>query len=316
MATLLGPPEIYNPKPQSLLNPAIDDDAAAATTTTRTAPSDPFIDLMVSKFNTPTSIEPQPPMGFTENFSPTFLSSGNPCLDFFFHVVPDTPPDSLTERLHVAWAHNPLITLKLVCNLRGVRGTGKSDRNGFYAAASWLFSNHPKTLAANVPSLAEFGYFKDLPEILYRLLEGSDVRKNQKEQWLSVKGSNKRNRFKRMRSNKGKKSAPFQSVLKKVAKPVTEKEKARALREERRLSMAKKLLDRYNGDENFRLLHDSVSDHFADCLKDDLQMLNSGALTKISLAAKWCPSVDSSFDRSTLLCETIAKRIFPREGYA
>ncbi|MED6121291.1 hypothetical protein PIB30_028792, partial [Stylosanthes scabra] len=252
-------------------------------------------------------------MGFTENFSPTFLSSGNPCLDFFFHVVPDTPPDSLTERLHVAWAHNPLTTLKLVCNLRGVRGTGKSDRNGFYAAASWLFSNHPKTLAANVPSLAEFGYFKDLPEILYRLLEGSDVRKNQKEQWLSVKGSNKRNRFKRIRSNKEKKTAPFHSVLKKVAKPVTEKEKAHALREERRLSMAKKLLDRYNGDENFRLLHDSVSDHFAYCLKDDLQKLNSGALAKISLAAKWCPSVDSSFDRSTLLCETIAKRIFPRE---
>ncbi|RYR21347.1 hypothetical protein Ahy_B03g066636 isoform C [Arachis hypogaea] len=78
--------------------------------------------------------------------------------------------------------------------------------------------------------------------------------------------------------------------------------------------MAKRLLDRYNRDENFRLLHDSVSDHFADCLKNDLQNLNSGALTKISLAGKWCPSVDSSFDRSTLLCETIAKRIFPRNG--
>ncbi|RYR68573.1 hypothetical protein Ahy_A03g015059 isoform C [Arachis hypogaea] len=78
--------------------------------------------------------------------------------------------------------------------------------------------------------------------------------------------------------------------------------------------MAKKLLDRYNSDENFRLLHDSVSDHFADCLENDLQNLNSGALTKISLAAKWCPSVDSSFDRSTLLCETIATRIFPRNG--
>ncbi|MED6163233.1 hypothetical protein PIB30_078023, partial [Stylosanthes scabra] len=80
--------------------------------------------------------------------------------------------------------------------------------------------------------------------------------------------------------------------------------------------MAKKLLDRYNGDENFQLLHDSVSNHFAYCLKDDLQKMGSGALAKISLAVKWCPSIDSSFDRSTLLCETIAKRIFPREGYA
>ncbi|RWR78824.1 hypothetical protein CKAN_00737600 [Cinnamomum micranthum f. kanehirae] len=40
-----------------------------------------------------------PPMGLTENFSPTFLSSGNPCLDFFFHVMPYTPPERVTELL-------------------------------------------------------------------------------------------------------------------------------------------------------------------------------------------------------------------------
>ncbi|QHO56649.1 uncharacterized protein [Arachis hypogaea] len=250
MVTLLGPPEIYNRKPQSFLT----------TTSTATATD-----------NAATTIQPQPPMGFTENNSATFLLSGNPCLDFFFHVVPDTPPDSVRERLHVAWTHNPLTTLKLIYNLRGVRGTGKSDRDGFYAAATWLFSNHPKTLAANVPSLADFGYFKDLPEILYRLLEGSDVRKNQKHRWLSAKRSSKRNRLKR----KPIKSKP----LKKVSDPVVEKEKAHALRGEKKLAMAKRLLDRYKSDENFCLLHDSVSDHFADCLKNDLQNLNSGALT-------------------------------------
>ncbi|RYR45490.1 hypothetical protein HN51_023795 [Arachis hypogaea] len=171
MATLLGPPELsnYNRKSKAQPHPT----SAAATTT-------------------------KPPMGLTENHSATFLSSGNPCLDFFFHVVPDTPYDSLRKRLDVAWAHNPLTTLKLICNLRGVRGTGKTDREGFYTAATWLFSNHPKTLAANVPSFAEFGYFKDLPEILYRVLKGSGVRKNQKEQWRNVKGSTKRNRLKKM----------------------------------------------------------------------------------------------------------------------
>ncbi|GFQ03055.1 uncharacterized protein l728 [Phtheirospermum japonicum] len=88
-------------------------------------------------------------MGFTENCSPTFLSSGNPCLDFFFHVVPDTPPETLTQRLELAWKHDPLKTLKLLCNLRGVRGTGKSDKEGGYTAALWLHKNHPKTLACN-----------------------------------------------------------------------------------------------------------------------------------------------------------------------
>ncbi|XP_015973378.1 uncharacterized protein LOC107496589 [Arachis duranensis] len=331
MATLLGPPELSKPQPTPV--------AVAAATTTTTAVSEPFIDLMVSKFN-----NPKPPMGLTENQSATFLSTGNPCLDFFFHVVPDTPSDSLRERLDVAWAHNPLTTLKLVCNLRGVRGTGKSDREGFYTAAMWLFSNHPKTLAANLPSFAEFGYFKDLPEVLYRILEGSDVRKNQKEQWLSVKGSRKRNRFKKMRGtnafylgrgrgrgafqrrrgrgtrsnlrnarNNGSMKKPFENLTNEMMKK--EKETARSLREQKKVSMAKKLLNRYNDDANFQLLHDSISDHFANCLKNDLELLNSDKSTAMSLAAKWCPSLDSSFDRSTLLCESIARRMFPRTEY-
>lgn len=172
-SALLGPPELYTrtSTPQS----------AAATS------DDPFVDLMVSKFNKMASF-PEPPRGFTENGSSTFLSSGNPCLDFFFHIVPSTPPESLTEQLALAWAYDPLIALKLICNLRGVRGTGKSDKEGFYAAALWLFRNHPRTLTCNVGSFADFGYWKDLPEILYRLLEGLDVRQIQKEEWLQRKG--------------------------------------------------------------------------------------------------------------------------------
>ena len=112
------------------------------------------MDLMINNFNNTVTFKPQ--MGYTENYSPTFLTSGNPCLDFFFHVVPDTPPVSLTQRLQLAWAHNPLTTLKLICNLRGVRGTGKTDKEGFYIAAFWLHKHHPKTLACNIGSLADF----------------------------------------------------------------------------------------------------------------------------------------------------------------
>ena len=52
---------------------------------------------------------------------------------------------------------------------------GKSNKEGFYTAAFWLHKDHPKTLACNIGSLSDFGYMKDLPEILYRLLEGSDL---------------------------------------------------------------------------------------------------------------------------------------------
>lgn len=290
-------------------------------------------------------------MGLTENMSPTFLTTGNPCLDFFFHIVPDTPSETLVARLRLAWDQNPLTALKLVCNLRGVRGTGKSDKEGFYAAALWLHEHHPKTLAFNVPSLADFGYFKDLPELLYRLLEGSQVRKIQKEEWNKRKfGLRKRHQIQpnynddddekvddenvndenvddyeiygRMMKKKKKEKREWianekDSVMTEemLARAKAEKETAHALKEEKRISLAKKLVERYNSDSNFRSLHDSISDHFADCLKKDLEFLRSRSSTQISLAAKWCPSVGSSFDRSTLLCETIAKKIFPREEY-
>lgn len=167
--SLLGPPEIYGPSPSS---------------SSSSHQADPFMDLMVANYNTAgSSIHCQNPItGFTENYSPTFLSSGNPCLDFFFHVVPGTPPETLTQRLQLAWDFSPLTTLKLICNLRGVRGKGKSDKEGYYAAALWLHKHHPKTLACNLAPIADFGYFKDLPEILYRLLEGADTHKKAKEE--------------------------------------------------------------------------------------------------------------------------------------
>ncbi|KAM0899882.1 hypothetical protein ACQ4PT_021009 [Festuca glaucescens] len=83
-------------------------------------------------------------------------------------VVPNTPTEHVRELLATTWAHDPLTTLKLVCNLRGVRGTGKSDKEGFYAAALWMHAEHPKTLACNVAALAEFGYLKDFPELLFK----------------------------------------------------------------------------------------------------------------------------------------------------
>jgi hypothetical protein len=64
-----------------------------------------------------------------------------------------------------------------------VRGTGKSVKEGFYTSALWLHKAHPKTLALNIRALADFGYLKDLPEILYRLLEGPELRKLAKQAW-------------------------------------------------------------------------------------------------------------------------------------
>ena len=107
--------------------------------------------------------KPPPAKRLTENSSPTFASSGDPCLDFFFHVVPGTPAASVASLLATAWCAEPATALRLVCNLRGVRGTGKSDREGFYAAALWMHGCHSATLALNAGPIAGFGYLKDLP---------------------------------------------------------------------------------------------------------------------------------------------------------
>nr|GMD62860.1 GPI inositol-deacylase PGAP1-like protein [Ipomoea batatas] len=362
---LLGPPEIDRAKLSSVA------DHGGETNT-------PPVDTHGSDSSTkPQGVKPDPNplMGFTENGSATFLSTGNPCLDFFFHVVPHMPPQDLIGRLDVAWAHNPLTTLKLICNLRGVRGTGKSDKEGFYLAALWLHYNHPKTLSGNLKALAEFGYFKDFLEILYRILEGPYVRKFEKEQ--RENSSRSRRRFRRGRrrffypenddenddevysdevygSEKIKKNSEELMAVKDEIKKDSEelmaekdeikkdseelmsekdemekdweelmaeekaraeKEEARVLRKQRELNKAVKGLQTYITDEKYRLLHDKISDLFAEMLEADVEKLNSGKLGEISLAAKWCPTIDSSYDKTTLICESIARKLFPREKY-
>ncbi|XP_074293533.1 uncharacterized protein LOC141620605 [Silene latifolia] len=247
-----------------------------ATTTTTTNESHPSI-----KTTTPSS----------------YISTGNPCLDFF-HVASETPPQELIERLQFAYQNNPLKTLKLICNLRGVRGTGKNDKEGFYASALWLHQNHPKTLANNVGRVASFGSLKDLLEILFRILEGLDVRKRMKDAWELEKP----NFFAKRWGSKTKLSE-------------LDDKKRKAAKAEKKAAKAKKAVDRYTHDPEYKYLFDCICDVFADYLRKDVALLGQGDEGKISLAAKWCPSLDSSYDESLLICETIAKKVFPREVY-
>ncbi|TYG77637.1 hypothetical protein ES288_D03G210600v1 [Gossypium darwinii] len=223
--SLIGPPELRHPTPPK-------PETTVVTTTTK-VPSDPFMDLMLANFNEANNT---PSMGFTEIKSATYLATGNPCLDFFFHVVPNSPPDSIKEMLGRAWNFDPLMTLKLICNLRGVRGTGKSDKEGFYTAAFWLHDHHPKTLACNLDSFVNFGYFKDLPEILYRMLEGYTVRQVQKHDWLM----RKQGKFRKGSRCYSKKQKVEKSKPTGAKNPNLEKAKARDLRKEKKISMAKK----------------------------------------------------------------------------
>ncbi|KAI4979306.1 hypothetical protein ZWY2020_016059 [Hordeum vulgare] len=353
---LLGPPLIRAARPSPAAGAAAGDDTDA---------SHPFLDLLDAAFNAPSAAEMKaaltPRRALTGNCSATYANSGNPCLDFFFQVVPDTPAERVRSLLAAAWTHDPLTTLKLACNLRGVRGTGKSDKEGFYAAALWMHDNHPKTLACNVAALAEFGYLKDFPELLFRLIHGADVRKvakagaeadkvRRKAKALAKQRESLRDRLagrKRTRElasvpakatfgdflsaalSKSGKGKPVEAETAPVAvqEPKTEAmevdaEKTAANKPRRMSKKVRKVaklavqsLETYYGDRAYRFLFDAVAEFFAALLKSDLEQLApKGKKRKIGLAAKWCPTPGSSFDRTTLLCEAIARRVFPRDS--
>ncbi|KAI3862571.1 hypothetical protein MKX03_037675 [Papaver bracteatum] len=317
---LIGPPSIHlQTLPSRADDPQISkpDDPAVPDST----PASTFMHLMVSNFNNLNTNSPSHLRGLTENGSATYVSSDNPLLDFFFHVVPDTPSESVTQRLELAWKHDSLTALKLIFNLRGVRGTGKSDKEGFYAAALWLHKNHPQTLAINLDAMADFGYFKDLPELLFRLHEGIDIRNKRKTEWQTEKYNYpvdpETRKLVRMEPNQKNVSAVHKRFpIQKKAVPDSDevKPKKQKSRNEKAIELSKRALERYGNDAEYKNLHDKVSDLFAEFLISDLKYLNSGETGKISLASKWCPSLDSCFDKATLLCESIARRIFPRSS--
>ncbi|KAF8721381.1 hypothetical protein HU200_023093 [Digitaria exilis] len=352
-AVLLGPPVIRGTRP----SPPV---AAAAA---EGPASHPFLDLLDACFNddAPAADDGKggPRMARTENNSATYASSGNPCLDLFFQVVPDTPPERVRQLVTVAWAHDPLTALKLVANLRGVRGTGKSDKEGFYAAALWMHERHPKTLACNIPALAEFGYLKDFPELLYRLIHGADVRKLAKANVATEKirrevrevraarlaGSKRAAAsgladfvsaaFSKLKTmSKGSNSSGAAAMEEEAASEAVEQKseamevdhkEAAAATAKKEIPMTKQVrkvaklaaqsLETYYGDGGYRFLFDCVAQFFADLLASDLEQLAPGGnKRKIGLAAKWCPTPRSSFDRTTLLCEAIARLLFPRDS--
>ncbi|KAF7111373.1 LOW QUALITY PROTEIN: hypothetical protein CFC21_111396 [Triticum aestivum] len=303
--TLRGPPG-------ESLAAAVASAAKAAKPTT----GDPFVDLLDANFNKPAP--PPPPKTRTENNSPTFATSGDPCLDFFFHVVPGTPADTVSSLIASAWAAEPTTALRLACNLRGVRGTGKADREGFYAAALWMHGSHPATLALNARPVADFGYLKDLPEILHRIIHGgASTRTPGKQARLAAEGRGfiarlrlrmahsepRKERHEKKRTRKARVAASQKRDLEEAAQATVERRKKRA-------DAAATAVQRYS-DQNYRLLHDMTAEVFADLLAEDMKKLAEGKIN-LSLAGKWCPSVDSCYDRSTLICEAIARRLFPK----
>ncbi|XP_075657834.1 uncharacterized protein LOC142627823 [Castanea sativa] len=160
----------------------------------------------------------------------------------------------------------------------------KGGKANFFASLLWLYKCHPKSLAYNLEVFAKFGYLKDLLEILYRLLYGYEIRKYEfyeRREIITVK-------------NYKKVKLKYSKI---IEEPSGEKQMTMRLRDQKRILMAKKAIEKYNNDEDYRFLYERISDIFA----------RLGVLLL---------SLDSSYDRSTLICESVARKLFPYDSDA
>uniref|UniRef100_A0A7N2R1V3 Uncharacterized protein n=1 Tax=Quercus lobata TaxID=97700 RepID=A0A7N2R1V3_QUELO len=118
----------------------------------------------------------------------------------------------------------------------------------------------------------------------------------------------------RMENRKMMVKKAFEKRMKAVKDKMNAKKEKATKRKEKRNMMAIKAIEWYNSDPKYRFLYDRISDLFAELLKADLEHLNTGRTEKISMASKWCPSLYSSYDYSTLICGSVARRLFPYDS--
>jgi hypothetical protein len=91
---------------------------------------------------------------FTRNGARGFKSTLSPTLDLFNGLSQATARADYERLLRQSWEADPLLTLKLIFNLRSVH-EGKSEREGFYRAWGWLYRNHPRTAIENLRVLVD-----------------------------------------------------------------------------------------------------------------------------------------------------------------
>jgi hypothetical protein len=117
-------------------------------------------------FTTSCSTNPKG-MTYTENGALAHDSTGKNTLDFYTRVMArdkaTAMPDADIETcLSASYNEDPSLTLRLLAQLRDIRGQGKGERHATKICWLWMLKNHPEQLYANMTHLPFFGRWKDL----------------------------------------------------------------------------------------------------------------------------------------------------------
>lgn len=254
----------------------------------------------------------------TENDGPTFNTSDDPRVDFFFHVMEQTSPELTCDLLKKAWERDSLDTLKLIGSLRDIKD-GKGIRQQYQHCLYWLYVNHPITLYNNLPHLLKLGYWKDALEMLMIVLfdgfvhpyfaydDGNGAPRPPPFHY-PVLNERKRRLRRYIRQTDSEKRIYNVKIAKhfKILSPDSdnvEKIKKKEL-DAARLSYAREF---FANSTKYRLFHTRIAKIFAEQLAKDIKVFEGGdKKNEVSLAAKWAPSLKGHFDRYSLISTTIA----------
>ena len=277
----------------------------------------------------------------TENCAPTFSTSSDARVDFFFHITEDADETKTIDLLSKSWECHPLDTLKLIAYLRDCRN-GKGIRRQYQMCMNWLYNNHFQTLSANIKHLVSFGYWKDLLHLLIvflfdglipeymakddghkkiksfgrrgirgicnkgfplydRIVLRTLRRERQQQQQKAIKMAKK---FEKLDLKKSEDIEIECDSEKSIEKEViyTVPTRAEVLENSRR-SFAQK---RYNSDHKYRSLYDKIVEIFAKQLNSDLEGMAKN-VSSISLAGKWAPTNRHHFDKYLFISGEIGK---------
>ncbi|KAF9111543.1 hypothetical protein BGX27_004765 [Mortierella sp. AM989] len=309
--------------------------------------SSPFVDMLLkeTELKVDDSIGEDLIITTTENGAPTYASTGDARLDFFFEVLHGTEASTIQRLVRNSWIVHPLDTLRLIFQLRSVLH-GKGERKEFYICLDFLRNEHPRTLLYNLRFIPNHGYWKDLLNWLvfeargdhtdYSLISTPPARLSEKNSNANTepnpakRGSRtwqpviKRTKFILSKTQPSDMQATRKDSTKNRPKPSEERQQAINRAEERNREIALECREARIARDNLRLeqarvmfrdnslyrsIHIEVARLFANALSRDKERLKQSQ--SISLAAKWCPSLNQFHDNHTLIASTIAQILYP-----
>jgi hypothetical protein len=273
----------------------------------------------------------------TQKGDVTNISSQNPLVDLFYDLSENTPSDKLKLLLESAWKDDAVLTLKIIFNARSIH-LGKSNRVASYKAFGWLADNHPLTLLVNLPWLVRPIIAKkaskpngeevkgkgDEDDFEMIDIDEADLTKSQNVQYglshgywkdllnLAVFAANDQLKFDGDPASLLNQQTDKSKGAKK--KRDWNQESAKATRLQRKVEQNQRVQEKLKEDSFYRALHYTVARLFAEQLKQDKMLLDSGKrsdLRKLSLAAKWAPSFGEFHDKHTFILSSIAEILFP-----